>query len=515
MWLIPTMSNKEHHIDDIFQLYKLIIETANEGIWLVDGNNDTTYVNDKMALMLGYRVEEIIGKSIFDFMDDEGVRITLRNTLISRMGNSKGLRFKLISSSGETIWTQTNISTIVQDDEYKGALAMVTNITVQKLEAEKREEDRRHYISLFEDSPVPIWDEDFSEIKKYIERLRKERGVEDFKKYFEDNPLEIMRCSDMLVVNNVNKAVVELNEAPSKDYLLENFKILVDRRSAEYAIIQLVAIANGDRVCEFDAELRTFTGKKRHVHIKWAVVKGYEHNYKHVYLSTTDLTERIIAENNLLRTSNREKELLLKEIHHRVKNNLQIIASLLKLQSFTARDPEIESMFELSLHRINSMALVHELLYQSDNFARIDFNKYIEKLIFPLVDSMTDKERHIKLNLEVEQTRLNINTAIPLGLLINEIVTNSLKHAFKSKESGTIYMKLMHLDYPQFELKIGDDGVGYSNEFKIESSESLGLQLIHSLSEQLMGTIRRETKKNGTHYVVNFQELKQEQQENI
>lgn len=509
------MSNKEHHIDDIFALYKLIIETANEGIWLVDENNDTTFVNDKMALMLGYRVEEIIGRSIFEFMDDEGVRITLRNTLISRMGNSKGLRFKLISNSGEIIWTQTNISTIFNGDEYKGALAMVTNITEQKLDTEKREKDRRHYISLFEDSPVPIWDEDFSEIKKYIDRLKVERGVTDFRKYFEDNPLEVMRCSDLLVVNNVNNAVVELNEAPSKDYLIENFRVLVDKRSVEYAIIQLLAIANGDHVCEFDAELRTFTGNKRHVHIKWAVVKGYEHNYKHVYLSTTDLTERIIAENNLLRTSNREKELLLKEIHHRVKNNLQIIASLLKLQSFTAKDPEIETMFELSLHRISSMALVHELLYQSDNFSRIDFKEYLERLLHLLLDSMEEKKDRIALKLNIDQVFLNINTAIPLGLLINEIVTNSLKHGFISQNEGEIYIELLIEQSPYFELKIGDDGHGYSEDFKIDDSESLGLQLIHSLSEQLTGQIRRDFNRKGTHYVLNFAEMKTDTQENI
>lgn len=496
-------------------LYKLIIETANEGIWLINGQNETTYVNDKMALMLGYHQEEIIGRSIFDFMDDEGVRIALRNTLISRMNNSKGLRFKLITSKGDSIWTQTNISTIFENDSYKGALAMVTNITEQKLESEKREKDRRHYISLFEDSPVPIWDEDFSAIKIYIEELRSKYSIEDFEKFFEENPNELIRCADKLIVNNVNNAVVELNEAPSKDYLLENFRILADKRSRDYALIQLLAIANGQRVCEFDAELKTFTGKKRHVHIKWAVVKGYEDNYKHVYLSTTDLTERIIAENNLLRTSNRDKEVLLKEIHHRVKNNMQIIASLLKLQSFTSKDPEIETMFELSLHRINSMALVHELLYQSNNFAQIDFQEYTEKLLLLLVDSMEENANRIKMILDVDKTFLNINTAIPLGLIINEIVTNSLKHGFPGHDNAEVYVKLKQIDAPLFELKIGDNGIGYPEEYKIDESESLGLQLIYSLADQLNGHVHREFLKSGTHYVLKFQEMNTEKQENI
>lgn len=468
----------------------------------------TTFVNAKMASILGYTEDEIIGHSIFEFMFEKDIPIFHEEHELRQQGIPSAYELRLRSKQNTEVWTHINGSPLYDKGKFIGSLGMVSDITKHKIKEWQRDDDQRRYKSLFEDSPVPIWEEDFSEIKKYIDRI-KATGVTDIRGYFEANPDAVVECSALMIVIDVNRAVVELNEAESKEYMLENFSKLVDSKSAEYAINQFEAIANGEPSCEFDAELRTFGNKKRHVHLKWSVVKGYEETYEKVYLSTTDLTERIITENNLLKSSNDQKELLLKEIHHRVKNNLQIIVSLLKLQTNSIEDPKTIELFELSLHRINSMALVHELLYRSKDFSQIDYGSYLQTLIAPLVDSMRGIHSKINLEIDVKNITLNINTSIPLGLLINEIVTNSLKHGFPNGMHGLVSIRISPCEYPNFILEIKDDGVGYPEVVSLENAETLGLQLISSLADQLMGEVERVYSERGTHYKIHFEELQQ------
>lgn len=487
-------------------LYKLIIETANEGIWMIDEHNLTTFANHKMAEMLGYSVAEMLGQPMFKFMDDEGIEIARKNVERRKNDIKESYEFKLIAKNGQPIWTHMSTSPINEEGRYKGALAMVTDVTEKRHHEQLIKESHLNYISLFEDSPVPLWDEDFSEIKMYLDRL-KLSGVIDIRTYFEQYPYKLVECTSLLIVNNVNRAVVELNEAESKEYVIAHFRELINSRSAEYAILQMEAISNNQTTCQFDAELSTFKGNTRFVNFKWSVVKGHEHDYKKVYLSTNDLTDRIIDENLKLQHSNREKIVLLREIHHRVKNNLQIISSLLNLQSRSLEDKQTKDLFEMSLTRIQSMATIHELLYQSDNFARIDYRKYLKRLVVPLITAMKGIENNIQFELNVENIELNINTAIPLGLLINEILTNSLKHGVKNSDPGTIYVTIQNRPDGIYVLNIGDDGFGFDANVGFEHSETLGLQLISSLTEQLGGKIERLYNRKGTHYRIEFLEI--------
>ena len=220
-----------------------------------------------------------------------------------------------------------------------------------------------YYHSLFEESPIPIWEEDFSQIKSHIESLKKD-GVTNFEIYFSNHPEQIEVCFNKLVIINVNQAAVELNEAKSKEQLLESYKNFFDHNSKEYIIKQFVAIANNETHCSFEARFVTFNRNVRNVIFRWNVVKGHENDYGRVFLTTKDLTEKIVTDNIMLQTSNREKEVLLKEVHHRVKNNLQIVTSLLNLQSYSINDPSTKDIFDVSLNRIKSMAAVHEMLYK-------------------------------------------------------------------------------------------------------------------------------------------------------
>lgn len=222
----------------------------------------------------------------------------------------------------------------------------------------------------------------------------------------------------------------------------------------------------------------------------------------------SDITKRKNAAEKL-KESLLEKEVLLKEIHHRVKNNMQVITSLLSLQSSFIEEDAVKEIFRTSQYRINSMGMVHEMLYQSEDISKINYGSYLKHLIERLIRAMRGENSLIQLTLEVPNVSLNIDTAIPLGLIVNELVTNSLKYAFPNEQNGTICVKLSCLEYPNFQLDIGDDGIGFFGEDILKTTKSLGLMLVGRLSMQLKGSIQHLETEKGTHYVLLFQELSQ------
>jgi PAS domain S-box-containing protein len=213
-----------------------------------------------------------------------------------------------------------------------------------------------------------------------------------------------------------------------------------------------------------------------------------------------DITERRRAQEQI-KTSLEEKEILLKEIHHRVKNNLQIVSGLLHLQSRHIQDEKILAAFDNSQHRIASMAMVHEELYRSQDLTRIDFSTYIHNLVDHLFESFSADTRHIALDIQIEDTFVEIDTAIPLGLIVNELVTNALKHAFPEDATGTIRIALTTSGTGDFTLIIGDDGKGLPPEVDLQQSSSLGLKLVDSLTSQLKATLEYD-RSAGTTYTI-------------
>lgn len=215
-----------------------------------------------------------------------------------------------------------------------------------------------------------------------------------------------------------------------------------------------------------------------------------------------DLTEKKKAEQLILKNIE-EKEILLKEIHHRVKNNLQIIMSLLNLQANTVENNGVKSILLQSKSRVESMCKVHEMLYSSKNYSRIDYHDYLKSLIETLIHNTFSGSKKIDLKINVNRIALNINTSIPLGLLINELVTNSLKYAFLNADSGEISIEITPKNH-HYELIYNDNGSGYSADINFENTSTLGFQLITSLTEQLNGTIQREFVPQGTSYRLFF-----------
>ena len=215
-----------------------------------------------------------------------------------------------------------------------------------------------------------------------------------------------------------------------------------------------------------------------------------------------DVTQRMIAEHRI-KASLREKEALLKEIHHRVKNNLQVVSSLLGLQSRAIPDLEMRKLFQESQNRIHSMALLHESLYQSDNLSQIDFPEYIRQLAAHLFRSYGVGDNRIQLRTELDRLYLTLDAAVPCGLIINELVSNCLKYAFPDGRQGAIRIELREDSEGVAQLVVADDGVGLRSDVDWENTRSLGLRLVRTLAQQLGAKIEVSS-QNGTAVQLTF-----------
>lgn len=217
--------------------------------------------------------------------------------------------------------------------------------------------------------------------------------------------------------------------------------------------------------------------------------------------SFRDITERTQMEQKVAR-SLKDKEVLLKEIHHRVKNNMQVISSLLFMQAETTKDEKVKDILRESQNRVKSIALVHEKLYQSTDLDRIDYIDYLRRITLHLFESFEVNPSAITLKIDSEPVFLNIDKAVPCSLIVNEMLSNSLKHAFPGGRKGVITIDLK-TEGENFILTYSDDGVGIPEEITLERTESMGMQLIMGLTEQINGSIVLD-RHEGTKYIIRF-----------
>ena len=214
-----------------------------------------------------------------------------------------------------------------------------------------------------------------------------------------------------------------------------------------------------------------------------------------------DITENKINEEKI-NQSLKEKEILLKEVHHRVKNNMQVISSILNLQSSYVNDVYALNLLKECQNRIKSMAFIHESLYQSKNFESVNFSDYVSTLAKNLVHTYSVNTQKIKLILTLDKLFLNLDTSIPCGLIINEIISNSLKYAFPNNRDGIIFVTLK-VNKQKVLIQAGDNGIGISPKIDLKQTKTLGLQLVDTLVEQINGTITLD-RNNGTRFNIEF-----------
>ncbi|HEY8404698.1 MAG TPA: PAS domain S-box protein [Flavobacteriales bacterium] len=212
----------------------------------------------------------------------------------------------------------------------------------------------------------------------------------------------------------------------------------------------------------------------------------------------SDITERKEYEKSM-RQSLKEKEVLLKEIHHRVKNNLQIISSMLNLQSAYVNDEATLNVLRESQERINSMSLIHETIYRNSDFSAIDFTEYIKSIAANLVQSYGNPNTHVELVMEMDKVLIGLDQSIPCGLIVNELVSNAMKYAFVGRKKGKLCIQVKEKKGGKIELVIKDDGIGLPSTLDAKHSGSLGLTLVNALTEQLDGTLNTKSNKGTAH----------------
>jgi PAS domain S-box-containing protein len=371
------------------------------------------------------------------------------------------------------------------------ATSLVLVVAVAFLVSQRRalHASERRLRSIFEDSPIAIWEEDFSKVKKRIDEARA-AGVADWRAYFE-SPERLIEFASLIKVLDVNRATLELLGYERKADLLESLPKILSEGGLGAFRLELIALATGGASFEGDTLHLNARGERVSVRFKLGILPGCEGTWSRVLISTVDMTERVDAEQALMR-SLAEKETLLQEVHHRVKNNLQVICSLINLQRGDEDEssPTDRPLVDMEA-RVRAMSFVHEILYQSDSFASVDYSSYVNHLCAYLLDAYAIDQGRIRVAISVADIRLPLDKAITCGLIVNELVVNALKHAFKDGRSGTIEVRMTRAEDGRVALAVSDDGVGASAAGSgVKKRRSIGLTLVESLAAQLGGECR-------------------------
>ena len=260
-------------------------------------------------------------------------------------------------------------------------------------------------------------------------------------------------------------------------------------------------ILNED-ISSFQSEIRMKKKNENYLYIRQYSKRIQFQGISALYINIIDITEQKKNE-SLLESSLAEKEILLKEIHHRVKNNLQIISSLIVLQDQYVKDERVLHIFKDFQNRIKAMALIHEILYKSENLNKIDLSKYMKNLVNNLFKAYSVNSRQIKLQLKIENIDFNLNKAISCGLIVNELVSNSLIHAFSKNDVGKIIVTLKKTKNNRILLDVYDNGIGFPKDVDYRNSDTIGLKLIYTITKQMDGNITIE-RNNGTHFIITW-----------
>jgi len=258
----------------------------------------------------------------------------------------------------------------------------------------------------------------------------------------------------------------------------------------------------GEKISLYEVEIMHKDGQKIPVELNMTSLFDKDGNIISRLGVARDITVPKRAQEKI-KASLREKEVLLQEIHHRVKNNMQIVISLLRLQSRKVEDKNMQEMFRECQNRIRIMALIHEKLYQSKDFARINFAQYIDGLMVHVFQSYSVDSNLIAMKTDLEEVFFNLNQAIPCGLIVNELLSNSIKHAFPEGKKGEIRIKLHSDKKGVITLVVSDNGIGFPKNIDFRKAQSLGLQMVNDLTNQINGTIELD-RKGGTAFKVVF-----------
>ena len=470
--------------------FKLLSEATLEGI-VFSKQEKIIDTNDQFIEMHGYiSREEVLGKEIKDFVIDDDLDV-VRKYIKSGRKDSYLVRNR--KKDGTIIMVESRGRQFPYGDEMI-RVSMVNDVTKSK-EAEKNK----------------VRAELAEEInEQLIREIEERKNTENLLLESEKRTKTLINSSlDMIIATNKKGVITEFNKAAEKKFAFQSEEILgkgvkclfgkpEDRFKLEEELINGKGIYTGEVIG------KTRMGDKFLAYISASVLKKETGEVIGMMALLRDLTESQKTEKDL-KESLRQKEVLLKEVHHRVKNNLQVISSILNLQSSYTRDKQVLDILTESQNRIKSMAFIHEHLYQANDFTNIKFSDYILNLTHNLMQSYQTESETIELDTDIADVTISLDQAIPCGLIVNELVSNALKHAFDGEErkrKKTIFVMLKKKS-EIIEIEIKDNGNGLPENIDFKNTESLGLQLVMSLTEQINGEITLD-KKNGTNYNISF-----------
>jgi len=474
---ITELKKVEKALGESEEHYCITLDAVNDGFWDWDVSSGDVFFSNNYYKMLGYDPGEFPANyeswRLLVHPDEiDSLEKQLQESLKTGRGFEIDLRIK--TKSEKWLWVSTRGKEIEKDStgNPRRIVGTLSDITDSKKAEEKLKESEGFLRGLFDNMP--------SGMSVYHVKNDGSKGIDYIIKEFN---LTSQKIEGMKREEVVGKNLYDIRP-----------------NIGEYGLIAILK-----KVWD--------TGKPIHYPAKIYEDEKYANWYEnYVFKAPTgeivaiynDVTEQERAKKEI-KQSLEEKEMLLKEIHHRVKNNLMIISSLLNLQSQYITDKASQDVFKESQNRARSMALIHERLYQSTDLKRIDFGDYIRSLATELFHTYEADPGFIKLNINVEPILLDINTAIPLGLIVNELITNSLKHAFPKGNKGEINVDF-HPKDDHYEFTMKDNGIGFPEDIDFQNTDSLGLQLINSLTSQIDGDIELD-RNNGTEFKIIFKEL--------
>ncbi len=507
---ITDRKNMEQELQESEKRYRSLYQNTPIMLHSIDTEGKLVNVNKYWLEKLGYKKNEVIGKHSTDFLTEES-RAYAVNTIFPefyRTGFSKEISYQFRKKNGEILDVLLNA---IAERDKAGNLVRAQAATIDvtdrnRAEAELRlSEQRFRQIFNHSNDAIVVIDPDRDRILdcnqtacRMLQYNRQELLSIPISRVHPHDMPQVREFSDRVIKNGhgwtdklscltKNNLILHAEISAATSYLagqpciIASIRDISDRKQAEKALQQI------NQELEIRISERTKDLAKSNNQLQ------------------AEIQERKQAERKI-EESLKEKEILLKEIHHRVKNNLFVVSSLLEMQSDQIEDPAVFRIFEESQNRIYSMALIHEQLYRSTDLATVDFSQYLKALVAHLSDCYNLDSQRIRCQLDVETITLNIETAHPYGLIINELVANALEHAFPNNRSGKIWVSLKRDRDNKIVSIVKDNGIGLPKNFNLQETDSLGMQLVFTLTEQLEGKIEIEN-CNGTSFKIVFSEL--------
>ena len=442
-----------------------LVENIPNLVMVYDHDRKIRYVNPEATTTLGYSVKEMVGTDIITYVNPpQHKEIAAATEELFSSNRGKSLEIDLITKAGQHL-TVFSKDAPVHFQNQPAVLILCADITDRKRAEEALRASETRYRRLFEAAHdgILILDAETGQI-------------------VDANPFLI----DLLGFTReefLGKKIWEIGLFKDVVANKDNFEELQRKESIRYENLPLETADGQNIAVEFVSNVYMVNDKKV------------------IQCNIRDITERKKLA-DLIKVSLAEKETLLREIHHRVKNNLQIVSSMLNMQIRKITDPQTIETLRDSQNRVMSMALVHEHLYRGKDFAHIDLKNYINALGKGLFQTYAAENSGVRFDLFIQDIYVDINAAIPLGLISNELITNSLKYAFKEKKGGILSITASE-DPHGLTFIVADNGVGMPEGITLENQASLGLRLVHTLTGQLHGTVTID-RTEGTKFVFTF-----------